>query len=224
MLAALLTLAVAVAPPLSPVPPRQVTVTGEARVTFVPNQVVVSFSLGSTHRDLASLHKAHEDKVRKFLEACRAAGVEPRQWVLVHGGPTPDYRGSEVIGQVMTTQVTITLSDMARVDPVLDAALRAGGQPSGAVVLRNTEHVGYETKARIAAAATAKERAAGMVEAVGGKLGLPRAISDATQRHDGTSVGGLFVLKPGVGLPASFAGTELSVTSTVTAVFDIQDP
>lgn len=224
MLAALLTLAVAVAPPLSPVAPRQVSVSGEARVTFAPNQLVATFSLGSNHRDLAGLQKAHEDKVRKFLEACRAAGVEPRQWVLVHGGPVPDYRGSEVVGQLMTSTVTLTLNDLARVDPVLNAALRAGGQPTGNVVLRNTEHVVFETRARIAAAASAKERATGMVEALGGKLGLPRAVSDVTHRNDGTSVGGLFVLKPGADLATSFAGTELSVTSTVTAVFDIHDP
>ena len=98
MLSTLLILALAATPNPNP---RGITMVGDAKLTFRPNQALATFMLTTTHRDVAGVRKASDDKLAKLLRACREAGVEPRNIVINEAGLSPEYRGNEVIGQIL---------------------------------------------------------------------------------------------------------------------------
>ena len=220
MLPTLLILALAATPNPNP---RSITMVGDAKVTFRPNQALATFMLTTTHRDVTGVRKASDDKLAKLLRACREAGVEPRNIVINEAGLSPDYRGNEVVGQILNRSVVLTITDMAKLDDALTAAVRAGATQSGPVYLQNTEHQVYETKVRVLAAASARERARGVIEALGAKLGLPSSVNDHTPVVENLPAGTFNVPAEGP-VVTSFANRELTVTSQMTVVFDVESP
>lgn len=201
---------------------RTLTIAADARVAFRPNQVAATFLVTSSHRDQALARRQSDEKVRKVLDALLGAGVLPRDLTATESGPAPEYRGNEVTGYASTRHVAVVLTDMARIDEALTAAVRAGGQPYGSVTVRNSDSKAFETKARLAAAAVARERAAGIVEALGAKLGLPRTVSESGQPNQGQSAGAI-VVGPEGKVTTGFGAIELSVLGQVHVVFDILD-
>lgn len=221
MLATLLALALAAETP--PVSPRHITIVGEAKVVFHPSEVMVSLTMPSTGRDAAASKRASDDKVQKLLKALAGAGVERGRIVTVAQNTSPEYRGNEVVSSTTTWTGTVTLTDMARVDEALAAALRAGALPTGGVQLRNGEHAAYETKARIAAATDARQRAVGILEPLGAKVGLPVTVSDTTTSLE-QQYGGSFSAGPDGTVTSHYASAEMVVTSRVSVQFDLTAP
>ena len=197
--------------------------TGEAKLTFRPNQVVAPFLIAAPGKDAAAAKKVADEKVAKFVKACREAGVEQRNVLITEGGASPEYRGNEVTGYLVSRSVILTLTDMARVDEVLTAAIRNGGVQGGAVILQNTEHQSYESKVRLIAAQVARERAKGVTEALGAKLGLPVNVSDHTQPVENVSAGNFSVAADG-SVTSSFANRDLAASSQMTVQFDMDAP
>lgn len=222
MLPLLLTLALAVAPPLTPISPRLMTVTADAKLTLLPNQLVGTLQVTAKDRDQAGARKGTDEKLRKVVAALKAAGVEARAMVLHDTAVVPEYRGNEVVGHTAVRNLTLTLSDLTRVDEVLTAAMRAGAQPHGPILLRNSDHRVWEEKGRIAAANAARVRATAILEALGAKLGLPRSVTDQTPQNQG-QVSGHFVAGPDGAVVTGFAATELTVIAQVSVQFDIRD-
>ncbi len=220
MNALLLAVALAAVPPPSP---RQLVVSGDARITFKPNQVMVNLAVVANGRDEAGVRKTVEERGRQVVEACKKAGVEPQNVVSGYAVVSPQYRGNEVVGQSASESFTVTVTNLPRLDEVLAAAVKAGAQPAGAVTLVNTEHARYETQARKAAATDAHERAKAMLEALGAKVGLPVSVSDRTSSLE-TMAGGAFSVSPDGKVSSSFAQRDFTVTSLVTASFDIEPP
>ena len=72
----------------------------------------------------------------------------------------------------------------------------------------------------IAAAAAAKERAVNVIETLGGKLGLPRVVTDQSTASQG--VGSAYAVLPAEG-NTSINLVDLTITSHVTVQFDIRD-
>ncbi len=222
MLPLLMTVALAVAPPLSPVSPRLLTITAEAKVTFPANEAFGNLVVTVKERDEARTRKAADEKLHKVLAAMKAAGASGPILVVRDSAIVPDYRGNEIIGYLSTRVITFTLGDLARIDGVLTAALRAGAQPSGAVVVRHSDSRAVEEKARLAAATAARVRATAILEALGGKLGLPRVVSEQLQAGLGQMSAVFYANTDGVVI-SGFAAIELSAVAQVSVQYDIRD-
>jgi uncharacterized protein len=214
-----LLLVLAAAPPSGP-EPRRLTVMGDAKLTAHANQALLRLALVITGRDAAGTKKLGDEKLRKLTAALLEAGVERKNLQLEVGAPVADQRGVEVIGYQQHLSVTLTVTALARLDEVLSAIASAGGA-SGGVTLLNTEHEAVESKVRVAAAQNARERAKGMIEALGGKLGLPVVVNDRTPVLEQLGVGALPVEGPVV---TGWATKDLVYTSQVTVQFDIDAP
>ncbi len=216
----MLSLLFALALAATPLTPRSIVVAGDARLAFRPNQVVATFLISSSHRDQAAARKGNDEKLGKLLRACRDAGVEQRNLMVYEGAVNPEYRGNEVVSFAVNRSLVMTITDMARVDDALTAAVRNGGVQAS-VVLQNTELFAFETKARVAAATSARERARGIAEALGAKLGLPVSVSDQTGPVQGSSTGSFHVPADGPVI-TSYGTRELTVTSQVHVNFDLE--
>lgn len=221
MLSVLLALALtAEAPPISP---RHITIVGDAKIVFHPTEVLVPLSFSSSARDAASSKHATDEKVQKLFKALETAGVDKHRIATSAQSTNPEYRGNEIVSSTSTWTGSLTLTDMARVDEALTAAARCGAQLSGTVQVKNADHVSYETQARIAAAADARKRAVGMVEALGATVGLPASISDTTTSLE-VQYAGPFGAAPDGTVITPYATMDLAVTSRVTVQFDLTAP
>lgn len=220
----MLPLLLAVALSTTPQPgPRFITVSGEARVAFRPNLVIATFLVSASQRDQPSARRAADEKLNKLVQAARAAGVEARGIVVSDLGAAPEYKGNEVTSYLATRSVVLNITELGRVDEALSAAVKAGGVANGTVVLQNTEHQVFESKARLAAASAARERAKGVTEALGAKLGLPVSVTDRTPTVEAINAGG-FVVQPDGAVNSSFASRELVVNAQLTVQFDMEAP
>lgn len=216
----LVALALAVAP--SP-GPRQITMTGEARVAFKPNRVTATFSLNTTHRNDAGARAALEEKTQALIKACLAAGVAPQDLVPSPINSSPQYRGNEITGSLAARSLAITVTDMARVDEALTAAVRSGGTLVTGVTLTHTDRIRLEDEARTAAAKDARSRAENVLGALGARVGLPISVTDRTPTVAAINAGGFVVPAQG-SVTTGFGAQELSLTAQVTVLFDIEPP
>lgn len=221
MLAALLALSLAAETP--PVSPRHITIVGDAKVVFHPSEVLVTLVLTSTGRDQAASRRANDEKVHKLFKALEAAGVEKRRITTVAQNTSPEYRGNEVVSSTTTWTGALTLTDMTRIDEALTAAVKCGVQPNGGVQLRNPDHAAYETKARVAAATDARQRAISILEPLGAKVGLPVTVTDSTTSLE-QQYGGPFTAGPDGTVATPYAAADMVVTSRVTVQFDLTSP
>ncbi len=219
MLALLLTCTLAAAPNQV----RQMSTLGEATVQFAPKDVVAAFSLSAQGRDAATARKQLDEKLTKFILAVKAVGLESRNLTLSDPSLNPDSRGGETISETATRVVTLTLTDLARANEVLTAALRAGGVSVGSVQLRTTEFAPWGLKARAAAATSARDRAKTIVEALGARLGLPITASDSTPSVELMQIGTVALLPDG-SLSVDVASRQMSARSQITVQWDIEAP
>ncbi len=208
----------------APVPgPRHIVVVGSARVVSKPNQASLRAIFQSTARDQAGAKKAGEERARKLLAALVAAGVEREQVSLEQAAPVPDQRGVEIIAWQQNTVLAVSLKDLSKLDDAATALVKGGAVLAGPVMLENTEHDQAESKARLAAAVNARERARGMVEALGAKLGLLVSVNDSTPVLATTSVTAQQATADGP-VTTNWASKEMVTTSQVTVQFDIDAP
>lgn len=221
MLTGLLVVALAVAPPLTPVSPRLINVHGQAVLSFPADQLIASFQVVSAAREPAAARKVSEAKVVALKKVFADLGVSEKDVVIQEGAATPEYRGNEIISHTWIRSVTLSLGELTGADKTLTAVMRALGVQSGHLVLRSSAQLEWEAKARVAAAAAAKDRALKLVETLGGKLGLPRVVTDQTSAAQ--AMVSSTVILPANGGDATFARPELTVGGNVAVQFDIRD-
>jgi uncharacterized protein YggE len=97
--------------------PRTVTVTGEAEVKVVPDEVVLVLGVENTHKQLAEVKKANDQRVKNVLAAVQAAGVSPKNVQTDYLSIEPDYRQEsgdlrKIVGYIQRTTIVVTLTDV----------------------------------------------------------------------------------------------------------------
>lgn len=217
----LLLLTLAVAPPLSPVSPRLITLSADAKVNYPATTLTTGFQLQVKDRDGTAAKKNADEKLRKLLDALVAAGADPKSLQTYDNGLTPDYRGSEVIGQIGVRSVTLTLNDLSKADAIFTAAHKAGATQNGTASL-TADGAQAEQKARLEAATQVRARASALTEVLGGKLGLPRTVNEQNAGTIAVATRFFPVAADG-SVVTNAASTELTAHVRVTVQFDIRD-
>ncbi len=214
MLAPMLALALAVAPPLTPVSPRLINVNGEVSLTVPATKLQLYVPMSVREKDTATARRSADAKLAAMKKALPASAE-----VLVYDGSiTPDVRGAEVIAQTLTRTIYVTFNDLSRVEEDAGTALRLLGAPGASGQLFSNDAVVSAQKASITAAKNARERATLMVEALGGKLGLPRTVSESVSAPPAISFS--VTLADGA---VKMGKLELPVSAHVSVQFDIRD-
>src|SRR5437660_4956735 len=131
MMTALLLAALGAVPvPLSPMPPAEITVTGDAEMKFVPNQAVVQMVIQNTDKDLNAAKRTNDDHARKLIAALLNAGVEGKHIQTQAAQVAPQYKyydnESRLTGYAATKTFAVCITDLSRLDEATTAALRAG--------------------------------------------------------------------------------------------------
>jgi uncharacterized protein YggE len=162
-----------------------ITVTGEAEVKVVPDEVVLRLGVQTGDRDLALAKRTNDERVTRALAAAKRFVPDPKHIQTDYMAIDPRYRGSsdvvnDLIGYVVRKSIVVTLKDTSKFEELLSAMLDAGVNHVHGVDFRTSELRKHRDQARALAIRAAQEKATALASAVGRKAGRARSISEGS--------------------------------------------
>jgi len=158
-----------------------VSVTGDAEIKVIPNQVLLSLGVETRDRNLASAKARNDTAVRSVLNAIGKFQIDPTDIQTDVIRVDIRYNGSVetvVDHYVVEKSIAITLKDVSKFEPLLSAVLEAGANHIYDVEFMTTELRKYRDQARALAAKAAIEKANDLADAAGLKVvGKPTSLS-----------------------------------------------
>jgi hypothetical protein len=162
-------------------PARAITVTGNGKVTVVPDQASFGFS-ADTRADTAKTALARNaDLAATVVAALKAAGVASAdiQTQQVMLSPQTNDDGTQVVGYTASTTVSVDTT-IAKAGAIVDAAVGAGATGvSGPSLSRSDQDAQYRDALK-QAVADAKQKAEALASAGGLTLGGVRAMVEGS--------------------------------------------
>lgn len=219
---------------------RLITVTGEAEVNVVPDQVILTLGVETSNRQLRLAKSANDEIVKKVFAAAQARGVTVKDIQTDYISIEPRYRDSyeqrDFIGFFVRKTVVITLHDIAKFEDLLSDVLDAGANYVQGIQFRTTELRKYRDQARSLAIQAAREKAVAMAKELGQQVGQPAAIREEQNNWwsgygawwGGSYAGAMTqnVIQNADNAPVlaegSWAPGQISVTARVTASFELE--
>ncbi len=162
--------------------PRTVSVSGEAEVKVVPDQVTLNLGVETWDRNLTLAKKQNDDRVRAVLAASKGLGVDAKNTQTDFISVETTYDGSRgrniLTGYFVRKSIVITLKETARFEALLSATLEAGANHLHGVDFRTSELRKYRDQARALAIKAAKEKATALAKELGQSIGKPQSIQE----------------------------------------------
>jgi len=163
--------------------PRLVSVTGEAEVRVVPDEVVLTLGIQTADNQLAVAKNQNDAIVKKVLALATDFGIAPEHVQTDYIGVEPRYPNGcydlcDPIGFSVYKTVVVTLRDLTRFEDLLTGVLNAGVNHVQGIEFRTTELRKYRDEARALAIRAAQEKAAALAGELGQKAGQPQTIQE----------------------------------------------
>ena len=163
--------------------PRRITVTGEAQVRVVPDEVILTLGVETWDKNLNVAKNRNDEIVKRVLKLAGQYGIEPEHVQTDFLGVEPRYRDGyyeerDFIGYFVHKTIVITLRDLSRFEDLLSAALQAGVNYVHGIDFRTTELRQHRDQARALAIKAAKEKAVALSGELGQQVGDPLTIQE----------------------------------------------
>ncbi len=212
------------------------SVTGDAEIKVVPNQVVISFGVETRNRNLAAARGQNDTAVRNVLIAVRKFQIDPTDVQTDFIQVDIRYANSVeaiVDHYVVEKCIAVTLKDVSQFEPLLNAVLDAGANHIYQVEFMTTELRKYRDQARALAAKAAIEKANDLADAAGLKVtGKPTSVSSYSYgggstygrlRNGGANVAqNVYQAGAGGSTEGTIALGKISVTASVSMNFRME--
>jgi uncharacterized protein YggE len=161
---------------------RFITVTGDADVRVVPDEVVITLGVETWDENLDVAKRQNDERVKEALAIIQEYGVEPEHiqtdYISIEPRYRDDYEKRDFIGFFVRKTIVITLKDISKFEDLLTSVLRGGVNYVHGIEFRTTELRKYRDEARGLAIQAAQEKAAAMAGALGQKVGKPHTIQE----------------------------------------------
>lgn len=209
-------------------PPKAVKVTGTADIKVIPDRATISIGVEKQSSSAVAAKRAADNATRELLAVLRNSGIDGKdiktEWLSL----TPDYdwRNNRISGFTASQSLTVTLLDLSKLDGLLDALVKAGGNRISSVEFETSETRKYRDQARELAVTAAREKAEALAKALGQSIGKAISVEEVAQPQYPYPYGGvtanvsLELDKARTG-PATATG-ERKVTASVTVWFELQ--
>ena len=161
--------------------PGLITVTGDAEVRVVPDEVILTLGIETWDKNLNRAKQQNDDRASAVIDAVQRLGIEARHIQTDHISIQPvydDYNRVNLDGYFVRKTIVVTLKDLSKFEDLLTAAIEAGANNVHGVDFRTTELRRHRDKAREMAVQAAQEKAAAMAETLGQHVGKARAINE----------------------------------------------
>lgn len=162
--------------------PGVITVTGEAEVRVVPDEVILTLGVETWDKYLKSAKSQNDERVKEVLRIAQAYGVEARHIQTDHISIEPryedNYEKKDLIGYFVRKTIVITLKDISKFDDLLTSVIDADVNYVHQIQFRTTELRKYRDEARALAIKAAQEKANALAGELGQSVGRPRTINE----------------------------------------------
>jgi uncharacterized protein YggE len=163
--------------------PRLITVTGDAEVRVVPDEVILTLGVQTWDKNLDVAKRQNDEIVRRVLALADEYGIAPEHVQTDYVNIEPRYRNgyyeaSDFIGYFVSKTVVITLRDFGKFEDLLSSTLEAGVNFVHGVQFQTTELRKHRDEARALAIQAAREKAEAMAGELDQKVGEPYRIEE----------------------------------------------
>ena len=222
--------------------PGVITVTGDAEVRVVPDEVILTLGIETWDKDLAVARRQNDEIVVRVLGLVSDYGVEPQHAQTDYVSVEPRYRfgtydEEDFIGYFVQKTIVVTLRDLSKFEGLLVEALDLGVNHVLGIQFRTTELRKHRDEARALAIQAAQEKAIAMAGELGQKVGSPKTIYEQQSGWRswynawwGSRYGGGMaqnvIQEIGTGdmsAESSLAPGQITVNAKVTVTFDLAD-
>jgi hypothetical protein len=216
-------------------PNRTFAVSGEGKVTVVPDVANISFGvLTEGGKDIAGLTKNNNDKANLIIDSLKQNGVQEKDIVTQQYSIAPRYQyfscnnvssvrpcpPAEIVGYSVNQNVSVKIRDIKKAGDILNGVVSNGANNVSGLSFTVDDPTAVQNQARENAIAKAKETA-GLIATAGG-FGLGRIIS--VQEGFSSPQPMVFSEKAAIGSGASATiepGTQ-DVQATITLIYEIR--
>jgi uncharacterized protein YggE len=163
--------------------PRLITVTGDAEVRVVPDEVVLTLGVETWDKNLNIAKRQNDEIVKRVLALAGEYGIAPEHVQTDYVSIEPRYRDGyyeerDFIGYFVRKTLVITLRDLSRFEDLLSGTLDAGVNYVQGIEFRTTELRKHRDEARALAVTAARGKAEAMATELGQSVGEPQAITE----------------------------------------------
>ena len=206
---------------------RTITVSGDAEIASKPDQARLSAGVVTQAETAASALNANSTAMNRVFAALRMAGIAENRMQTSNFSVQPQYapyrqenpEPQRIIGYQVSNNVTVTVDDLTKVGPTLDALVRSGANQLGGIQFMVADPKPLAERARTLAVTDGAAKARTLATAAGVTLGPLMSIQE-------TMVGRpipVFAMARAVAAEATpIAEGEERVGVTVTMVYAIQ--
>ncbi|HET9839475.1 MAG TPA: SIMPL domain-containing protein [Candidatus Angelobacter sp.] len=165
-------------------PPRIVRVVGAAEVKVVPDRAIIELGVQKQDPNAGAAKRAADAAARRILAALRANGIDDRDVQTTYLSLQPESyvrKGVRVSYFVAQQTLNITVRDLAKLDVLLEALVKAGGNRIDSIAYETSELRKYRDQARDMAVKAAREKAAALAQALGQEVGKAHSIEEVPE-------------------------------------------
>jgi uncharacterized protein YggE len=160
-----------------------ISVTGDAMVKVVPDEVILTLGVETQHEELSVAKRQNDERVQQVITVAKRLGIDEKyiQTDFINISPEYEYRSDSIdriVGYRVGKTIEITLRDIERFDDLLSGTLEAGANYVHGIDFRTTELRKYRDQARALAIRAAQEKAQALAQEVGRVAGEPVSISE----------------------------------------------
>lgn len=210
--------------------PRLVTVTGEAEILVVPDEVVFDLVVQTLNRDLRLAKSQTDERLKGLIALARKHGVAERDIQTDYVRLEPRHRGNDetrtFVGYSVRKDLTFTLRDVTKAEALLSEVIESGVTRVNSVSFRTSQLRKHRDAARAQAMRAAREKAAALAGEIGQSIGKAYSIEEdtptgrallqnASSNYVGTSGG------DGSETEGTLALGQIRITARVTVRFEL---
>lgn len=169
-------------------PPRTITVSGDAEVASKPDQARLSAGVVSQAETAAAALNANSTAMNRVFAALRAAGIPETRMQTSNFSVQPQHppyrqenpEPQRIIGYQVSNNVTVVVDDLTKVGPTLDALVRSGANQLGGIQFTIADPKPLAERARTLAVVDGAAKARTLATAAGVTLGPLMSIQESS--------------------------------------------
>ena len=164
-------------------PAGSISVTGEAEVRVVPDEVVITLGIETSHRELSVAVRRNDDRSKEVIRLAADHGIQPKDiqtdFISIDNSYEDYYADPpRISGYMVRKTVVLTLRDIDKFERLLTDLSEAGITSVHGVQFRTTELRKHRDQARELATQAALEKARDMAAVLDMKVGPASSISE----------------------------------------------
>jgi len=208
-----------------------ITVTGQAEMMVVPDEVAFSLSVVSMEKELPAAQEKNDQIVKTLLSLARQYQVPANRVQTGYISVSQRFTDEDVtkkppvfLGYTVTKNVGIILQDVSKAEALLADIFKSGVSSIQGVSFRTSQLRKYKDQARSMAIKAAQEKAIALTREIGQSIGKAYSITEDEPSYGFAQNNFNIVTRSGTSSDqeSTLALGQISVTARVTVSFELR--